>query len=64
MASPSVPGTRVRRRAGASAEAGARWSVRADHMGALRALVTAAIGTEPVSAVEVEVDTWRRPHMG
>ena len=38
--------------------------MRADHMGALRALVTAAIGTEPVGAVEVEVDTWRRPHMG
>ncbi len=33
-------------------------------MGALRALVTSAIGTEPVIAVEVEVDTWRRPHMG
>ena len=63
MAGPSVPGTRVRRRAGASTEAGARWSVRADHMGALRALVTAAIGTEPVSAVEVEVDTSQTQHL-
>jgi acyl-CoA synthetase (AMP-forming)/AMP-acid ligase II len=33
MASPSVPGTRVRERAGATAESGARWSIRADHLG-------------------------------
>lgn len=64
MASPTsvaVPGTRVRERGGAS---GARWSVRADHLGAYRRLVTAAIGAGQITAAEVRIDKWRRPHRG
>jgi hypothetical protein len=64
MASPSVPGTRVRERTGVSAESGARWSVRADHLGCYRELVTASVGAGPVGSVEVRVDKWRRPHLG
>jgi hypothetical protein len=64
MASPSVPGTKVRERAGSTADSGARWSVRADHLGTLRALVTASIGAGPVGAVDVRVDKWRRPNVG
>lgn len=61
MASAPVPGARVRERSSAS---GPRWSVRADHMGALRRLVTASVGAGLVSGVEVRIDRWRRPHMG
>ena len=64
MASPSsvaVPGTRVRERMG---DAGARWSVRADHLGSFRRLVTAAVGAAGITSVEVRIDKWRRPHRG
>lgn len=43
---------------------GARWHVRADHLGAYRRLVTACIGAGPVLAAEVRLDSWRRPHKG
>lgn len=64
MASPTsvaVPGTRVRERRSAD---GARWSVRADHLGSYRRLVTASVAAGSILAAEVRIDKWRRPHRG
>lgn len=64
MASHPVPGTRVRERSGRSGRAAPRWEVRAEHMGAYRRLVTASVGSGPISGASVRVDRWRRPNLG
>jgi hypothetical protein len=64
MASPAmtpVPGTRVRER---SSSTGDHWSVRADHLGAFRRLITASIGVAHLTEVHVRIERWRRPHRG
>jgi len=61
MVSNPVPGTRLRVRSGTT---GDHWSVRADHLGAYRRLVTASIGGGRISGANVRIDRWRRPHRG
>lgn len=61
MVSKPVSGTRVRERSGTT---GDHWSVRADHLGAYRRLVTASIGVAHISGAHVRIERWRRPHRG
>jgi len=56
-----VPGTRVRER---SSSTGDHWTVRADHLGAFRQLVTASIGVAHLTEVHVRIERLRRPHRG
>jgi hypothetical protein len=58
MASRSVPGTKVKKRARGT------WHVRADHMGSLRQLATASVGAGPIYEATVRLDRWRRPRSG
>ena len=64
MASHPVPGTRVRERGGRSGHTAPRWEVRADHVGAYRRLITASVGSGPISGASVRLDRWRRPNHG
>ena len=61
MVSRSVPGTRVKERGGSPA---GHWSVRADHLGAFRRLITESIGAGPIASADVRIERMRRPHRG
>ena len=61
MVSRSVPGTRVKERGGSPA---GHWSVRAEHLGAFRRLITESIGAGPIASADVRIERMRRPHRG
>lgn len=50
-------GTRVR-------DHGDRWTVRADHLGSYRRLITSSVGSATITGAQVRIDRWRRPHQG
>lgn len=61
MVGKPVPGTRVKERGGSAA---GHWSVRAEHLGAYRRLITTSIGAGSLTSAEVRIDRMRRPHLG
>jgi hypothetical protein len=53
----SVTGARVRARRDT-------WQVRVDDIGALRRLVTASVGADRITGVDLRIDTWKAPVAG